>query len=126
MQNIQACTNILLKFKQLGIQIAIDDFGTGYSSLAILKDVPANYLKIDKSFIDQINSNTGDQKVAQSIITLAHHLDMQVIAEGVEQIEQEELLAQFQCDFGQGYLFGRPAPVDSLLFNSTDISSRAV
>ncbi|EPQ9967818.1 bifunctional diguanylate cyclase/phosphodiesterase [Vibrio vulnificus] len=126
MQNIQACTNILLKFKQLGIQIAIDDFGTGYSSLAVLKDVPANYLKIDKSFIDQINSNTGDQKVAQSIITLAHHLDMQVIAEGVEQIEQEELLAQFQCDFGQGYLFGRPAPLDSIRANTKSINSRAV
>ncbi|EHS1185807.1 EAL domain-containing protein [Vibrio vulnificus] len=126
MQNIQSCTNILLKFKQLGIQIAIDDFGTGYSSLAVLKDVPANYLKIDKSFIDQINSNTGDQKVAQSIITLAHHLDMQVIAEGVEQIEQEELLAQFQCDFGQGYLFGRPAPLDSIRANTKSINSQAV
>ncbi|HAS8092963.1 TPA: EAL domain-containing protein, partial [Vibrio vulnificus] len=114
------------KFKQLGIQIAIDDFGTGYSSLAVLKDVPANYLKIDKSFIDQINSNTGDQKVAQSIITLAHHLDMQVIAEGVEQIEQEELLAQFQCDFGQGYLFGRPAPLDSIRANTKSINSQAV
>lgn len=109
MTNLEQSKRLLHKFNDLGISIAIDDFGTGYSSLAVLKDIPATYLKIDKTFIDKINSNKGDLKVAQSIITLAHNLDMKVIAEGIETYQQEFLLEQLKCDFGQGFLFGRPA-----------------
>ncbi|MFA0115622.1 EAL domain-containing protein [Vibrio sp. 10N.261.46.E11] len=110
MHNLQQCSDLLLRFQQLGMSVAIDDFGTGYSSLAILKDLPANYLKIDKSFIDNIHTNKGDRKVAHSIINLAHNLEMKVVAEGIETLDQEQLLQEYQCDLGQGYLFGRPTP----------------
>lgn len=111
MHNVQQCSDLLLRFQQLGMSVAIDDFGTGYSSLAILKDLPANYLKIDKSFIDNIHTNKGDRKVTQSIINLAHNLEMRVVAEGIETLDQEQLLQEYKCDLGQGYLFGRPAPL---------------
>ncbi|WP_394128334.1 EAL domain-containing protein [Vibrio hepatarius] len=112
MINLSLSSLLLMKFKKLGISIAIDDFGTGYSSLAVLKDLPATFIKIDKTFVDQINTSRGDLKVVQSIVALAHHLEMKVVAEGIETYEQESLLRQLKCDLGQGFLFGRPAPLN--------------
>lgn len=98
----------LLNFKALNIKISIDDFGTGYSSLAYLTRFPADTLKIDKSFVSQMESVPQSIAVVETIITLAHNLKKDVIAEGVETIEQLRHLQNLGCEFGQGYLFSKP------------------
>ena len=98
----------LLALKELGVSIAIDDFGTGYSSLAYLRNFPVDYLKIDKSFVDELNSGAEqDQIMVRSIIGLGHNLHLRVIAEGIEEPSQLEQLCEANCDIGQGYLFAR-------------------
>lgn len=102
-------TNTLLKnFQTLGVKIALDDFGTGYSSLNYLTNIPINTLKIDKSFIDNIGINQKDTYVAETIIQLAHNLNIHVIAEGVEDTKQLNLLEEYNCDLIQGYVFSKP------------------
>ncbi|MEZ5673195.1 MAG: EAL domain-containing protein [Thiotrichaceae bacterium] len=98
----------LLNFKALDIKISIDDFGTGYSSLAYLTRFPADTLKIDKSFVLQMESEPQSIAVVETIIVLAHNLKKDVIAEGVETIEQLRHLQSLGCEFGQGYLFSKP------------------
>lgn len=98
----------LIKFKDAGIQVAIDDFGTGYSSLSYLKKYDIDYIKIDQSFIKNMTANSSDMGLCEAIILMAHKLDMQVIAEGVETQEQYDLLAAVGCDFAQGYLLSKP------------------
>lgn len=107
--------NLLLinQMKQLGCSIALDDFGTGYSSFNYLTQIPIDTLKIDKSFIDGICSNEKDRCIADSIIDLAHKMDISVVAEGVEDTEQLHILQNQFCDTLQGYLFSKP-------LNSTD------
>jgi len=92
------------------ISVSMDDFGTGYSSLSYLKKFDIDYLKIDKSFIDNLASDKNDQALCQAIVVMAHQLGMQVIAEGVETEEQHKLLIQAGCDFLQGYYFAKPMP----------------
>ncbi|MBQ3515039.1 MAG: EAL domain-containing protein [Lachnospiraceae bacterium] len=94
--------------KAMGVKIALDDFGTGYSSLNYLTRIPINTLKIDKSFIDRIVVNAKDEYIADTIITLAHKMDIAVIAEGVEEIEQLKILQEQMCDILQGYFFSKP------------------
>jgi len=94
-----------------GIQISLDDFGTGNSSLNYLTKLPLTQLKIDKSFVDDLPSSARDAMVAQTIIAMGHGLELQVIAEGVENTEQRDFLAAHGCECFQGYLFGRPLPV---------------
>ncbi|MBH0231680.1 EAL domain-containing protein [Halobacillus yeomjeoni] len=96
------------KLKNLGIKMSIDDFGTGYSSLGYLKDFPIDTLKIDKSFIDDITTNTNNAAITNTIITLADSLNLSVIAEGVEDQEQAEFLIEHGCYLMQGYYFSRP------------------
>ena len=103
---------ILQQLKNLGIKLCIDDFGTGYSSLSCLHEFPIDTLKIDKSFVNRIGKITGDTEVVQTIITLAHRLGMDVVAEGIETVMQLRLLKNLGCEFGQGYLFAKPLPVD--------------
>ncbi|MEY4591279.1 MAG: hypothetical protein RIR18_174, partial [Pseudomonadota bacterium] len=103
----------LVKFRQVGMQVAIDDFGTGYSSLAYLKKFDIDYLKIDKSFIDNLTQGSDDLVLCEAIIVMAHKLGLKVIAEGVETREQSELLVAAGCDYGQGYLFSRPIAAES-------------
>ncbi|MCC5825700.1 EAL domain-containing protein [Alkalimonas sp.] len=103
---------LLQQLKQLGIRLAIDDFGTGYSSLAYLKALPLDVLKIDKSFIDQLPEHQQDAEICKAIITLAHTLGFEVLAEGVEHQAQHDFLKQIGCDEFQGYLFSRPLPAD--------------
>jgi diguanylate cyclase (GGDEF)-like protein/PAS domain S-box-containing protein len=91
-----------------GFRIAIDDFGTGYSSLELLRDLPVHRLKIDRTFVANITSSDSDRTIVESTITLAHGLGMECLAEGVEQEEQRQLLADLGCDLYQGYLFGQP------------------
>jgi EAL domain-containing protein (putative c-di-GMP-specific phosphodiesterase class I) len=96
--------------RSLGIELSIDDFGTGYSSLAYLRRFPCQSLKIDRSFVSGVTTHPDDASIATAIISLAHHLRMKVIAEGIETEEQRQFLEREGCDGGQGYLFSRPVP----------------
>jgi len=97
--------------KDYGLQIVIDDFGTGYSSLSYLQRLPIDTLKVDRSFVSRItNTPDGNRNIVEAIISLAHRLDMIVVAEGVETLEQYTTLLDMNCQFGQGYLFSKPLP----------------
>lgn len=98
------------KLKRMGIQIAIDDFGTGYSSLSYLHKFPADLLKIDKSFIDKMNTNESSRQYVAAIISIGHVMGFDVISEGVEDADQLETLKDIGCDFIQGFIWGRPLP----------------
>jgi diguanylate cyclase (GGDEF)-like protein len=98
-----------------GMHLSIDDFGTGYSSLGYLQKYPFSTLKIDRSFVSQIENNNNNAKLTETIITMAHNLGMQVVAEGVETEEQRQFLQRCKCDFIQGYLFSRPLPLKKLV-----------
>ena len=105
-------TNKLLKFRDAGIEVAIDDFGTGYSSLSYLKRLDIDYLKIDKSFVQDIASDASDMALSEAIVMMAHKLGLKVIAEGVETLAQKNSLLAAGCDYAQGYLFSRPVPAE--------------
>jgi diguanylate cyclase (GGDEF)-like protein len=104
----------LQSIKSLGIKLSMDDFGTGYSSLSYLKKFPLDTLKIDQSFIHDLATNNEDASLVKAIISMAHSLGMDVIAEGVEQQDQMEFLSINDCDIIQGYLFSRPLPAAEL------------
>ncbi|HYH03323.1 MAG TPA: EAL domain-containing protein [Bacillota bacterium] len=100
-----------IKFmKEAGLEVSLDDFGTGYSSLNYLRKLPVSVIKIDKSFMDDICKDDKQLKLSAAIINIAHELNLQVVAEGVETLEQFNLLAQLNCDYVQGYLFSKPVP----------------
>jgi diguanylate cyclase (GGDEF)-like protein len=105
----------LKKLKQIGLTIALDDFGTGYSSLAYLQKLPIDFVKIDISFIRDILVSPNDQVMVKTIIDMAHNLGLQVIAEGIEEEGQTNLLEKLGCDIVQGFLFGHPMPEQDLL-----------
>ena len=107
-KDVDRICEILHNIKALGVSIAVDDFGTGYSSLSFLKRFPIDQLKIDKSFISQLTTNSDDANIAKALISLAHNMDMLVVAEGIENWEQLKFLNEKHCDIGQGYLFSRP------------------
>ena len=111
MEDVQHNISALQAVRAMGVQVAIDDFGTGFSSLSYLSRLPVDTLKIDRSFI--IEMCTGPQGLAlvSTIIGLAHALNLNVVAEGVETDEQSRLLRLLNCDEMQGYLFSRPVPV---------------
>ncbi len=101
----------LEQLRDLGVLLSIDDFGMGYSSLAYLKAFPINTLKIDKSFVDEIEKQDKDFEIAQTIVALAHALNLDVVAEGVEYDEQMQILQTLNCAYAQGYLFAKPLSV---------------
>ena len=101
--------------KDMGIRVAIDDFGTGYSSLSYLNKLPADLLKIDKSFIDEMNSSESSRQYVASIISIGHILNLEVISEGVEDEEQLKVLKGIGCDYIQGFVWGRPLPEEEAL-----------
>ncbi|GEM49384.1 EAL domain-containing protein [Deinococcus cellulosilyticus] len=110
---LQRQTEVLSQLRTLreaGIRIALDDFGTGYSSLSYLSAFELDYLKIDRSFVQGIVQNSKDEAVTDAIIAMAHKLGLEVVAEGVETLEQEEVLRRQHCDFAQGYYYARPMP----------------
>lgn len=109
-ESAEKASAILSKLKNMGIKIAIDDFGTGYSSLSYLNIFPSDTLKIDKSFIDKMNTGDSSQKYVEAIISLAHVMDFKVVAEGVETPDQIETLRDIGCDYIQGFVWGRPLP----------------
>lgn len=105
----------LQKLKNKGIQIYLDDFGKGYSSLRYLKELPVDYLKIDRYFIKNISEKNSAQDIIHSIIEMAHSLDLKVVAEGIETKEQLEFLKRLDCDYAQGYYFARPAKKEKII-----------
>jgi diguanylate cyclase (GGDEF)-like protein/PAS domain S-box-containing protein len=114
MANTERTTDILHTIKQRGVQISIDDFGTGYSSLAYLRRFPIDKLKIDMAFIRDVATNPDDATIVLAIISMAHSLKLDVIAEGVETAAQLSYLRRNQCDQIQGYHFSRPMPADQV------------
>jgi EAL domain-containing protein (putative c-di-GMP-specific phosphodiesterase class I) len=112
MKNPVMSIMVLNELKAMGVRIAIDDFGTGHSSLNYLRQIPLDYVKIDRFFVMNIATSQRDTAIIRSIIALAHSLDLKVIAEGVETEQQLEILCGLQCDEVQGYLFSKPVTAD--------------
>ncbi|WP_448030221.1 bifunctional diguanylate cyclase/phosphodiesterase [Bradyrhizobium liaoningense] len=112
------------RLKSIGIELALDDFGTGYSSLSYLTAFPFDKIKIDKSFIRNLTHRPRSSAIISAIVTLARGLDMSVTAEGVETSEEFERLKALGVNFAQGYLFGRPQPIEAILFDAPVKSSR--
>ncbi len=108
----EAATSMLVGLRALGVKLPIDDFGTGYSSLAYLHRFPISSLKIDRSFVKRVAAGGEDEVIVRTIVTLAHNLGMDVIAEGVETAEQLERLKALGCEFGQGFYFSRAVPAE--------------
>jgi len=108
----ESSVEVLGQLKSIGVQIAIDDFGTGYSSLSYLKRLPADTIKIDKSFVDGVSDESDDRAIVHSILALARALDKHTIAEGIETVGQRQVLENAGCRLGQGFLFSHPLPAE--------------
>ena len=108
MQNAERATRLLAAIKQMGVRIAIDDFGVGYSSLAQIKRFPIDTLKVDRSFIRDLEKNAEDRAITEAIISMGKTLSLTVVAEGVETQEQQTFLTDHACDAMQGYYFSKP------------------
>jgi len=115
MSDLQLSAKVLESLRDKGVRISIDDFGCGYSSFEYLKKFPATELKIDKSFVFDITRSARAAQLVRSMIDLAHHLDMEVTAEGVEDQETADVLAEMDCDFAQGYFYSRPKPAEQFV-----------
>lgn len=113
-ENSTETLEILKQIKSLGMNIAVDDFGTGFSSLVYLKQFPIDIIKIDRFFVKDILTSTQDAAIVKAIIAMAHSMDMKVIAEGIETVEQYDLLQKMGCDFGQGFLFSAAVAANEL------------
>ena len=111
-ENIEDTIATMNALKEIGVRFSLDDFGTGYSSLQYLKRLPLDQLKIDQSFVRDLAANSSDKAIVRTIIAMAQSLDMDVIAEGVETEEQRQLLLDKGCSHYQGYLFGKPVPIE--------------
>lgn len=114
MDNTANAIDILHSVRSMGIKVSIDDFGTGFSSLSYLKHLPISTVKIDRSFIKELTHSDDDAAIVQGIISMAHHLGLKVVAEGVETDEQHQRLLTYQCDFFQGFGLARPMPLSAL------------
>jgi diguanylate cyclase (GGDEF)-like protein len=122
MENPESATQILTEIRRMGVRVAIDDFGTGYSSLAYLKRFPVDTLKLDRSFVSGVTTDRHDAALVTVMVTLAHNLNLGVVAEGIETNDQLDFLRLLKCDEGQGYLFSKPQPpevIDRILGNET-------
>lgn len=122
--DMERASSVLNEIKKLNITIALDDFGTGYSSLTLLRELPIDIIKIDKSFVHKLGENPNDLKIVQAIIGLGENLGLIVIAEGVETEEQVNLLTKYGCIYQQGYYFSRPITymaLYELMKNSQDV-----
>ncbi len=115
MENPETTLSILDQLSAMGIMLAIDDFGTGYSSLAYLKHLPIQRLKLDRSFVKDIETDANDAAICTATIALGHSLGLELVAEGVETTEQQNFLASLNCDTLQGYLYSKPMPFEETL-----------
>ncbi len=126
MEDADETIRLVHRLKDLGLKLVIDDFGTGYSSLSYLQRLPIDTLKVDRSFVSRIQSEPdGNRNIVEAIISLAHRLDMIVVAEGVETEKQLAILQEMNCQLGQGYLFSKPLSkpkVDELIENILKLS----
>jgi EAL domain-containing protein (putative c-di-GMP-specific phosphodiesterase class I) len=111
MRDPSRTADMLRHLRRLGVSLAIDDFGTGHSSLAYLKQLPLNWLKLDRSFVMDLEHDANDAAICTATIQLAHSLGLGVVAEGVENAAQLEFLRRLHCDVVQGYFYSRPLPV---------------
>ncbi len=114
MGDVEAANTTVRQLHELGVRMAIDDFGTGYSSLNYLKKFPINTVKVDRSFVMDIPESADDMAITSAVIAMAHRLNMEVVAEGVETQEQLNFLLEHDCEYAQGYLFAKPLPLASL------------
>ena len=114
MHDREKAIEALQRIRQTGAQVSMDDFGTGYSSLAHLKEFPINTLKIDRAFVDGADLDKDAEAMLKTIIDMAHGLDLDVVAEGIETEGERDLLINLGCEYGQGWLFSKPLPPDSL------------
>lgn len=127
MQDVDFTIKTLQKLKEEGVLISIDDFGTGHSSLNYIKKFPIDKLKVDRAFVKDITHSFEDAAIAKAIITLAKSLNLGILAEGVETIEQLEMITSLSCSVVQGYLFSRPIPrleVETMLQNNHEYEVR--
>jgi EAL domain-containing protein (putative c-di-GMP-specific phosphodiesterase class I) len=113
MRNVEKASNIMRELKNMGVSISIDDFGSGYSSLDHIRNIPTNTIKIDRSFINEINQS--DSAIVAAIITMAHQLHLNVVAEGVETADQLDILSKIDCDLVQGFYLGRGVAPESVV-----------
>ena len=125
LNNIEEIINKMNALALIGIQFSLDDFGTGYSSLQYLKKLPLHQLKIDQSFVRDLGIDSNDEIIVKTIISMAHSLGLNVIAEGVENEEQRQYLVNQGCTNFQGFLFSKPVPIDEFesLFPQTTLAS---
>ncbi len=114
MQDVEAAEETITHFSELGVRVAIDDFGTGHSSLNYLKRFPINTVKVDRSFVTELPENGDDLAITRAVIAMAHQLNMEVVAEGVETTAQLDCLAQESCEYAQGFLFSKPVSIDEV------------
>jgi len=112
MQNLEYILQTVMKLDGFSVRLAMDDFGTSHSSLMCFRKFPINLLKIDSTFISDLERNTEDQTIVKAIVAMAAALKVDVLAKGVERIEQVNLLRDFGCRLAQGYHFGHPVPAD--------------
>jgi EAL domain-containing protein (putative c-di-GMP-specific phosphodiesterase class I) len=110
--SVEGALVTLQELKSLGVRISMDDFGKGYSSLSYLKMFPIDILKIDQSFVRECTVDANDATLVKTIIAMAHDLKLNVIAEGVETVEQFSFLKEHECNEAQGYLFSKPVPAE--------------
>ena len=113
-EDIEFAVKVMQELKQIGVKLSIDDFGTGYSSLSYLHRLPLSSLKIDRSFVNQMNDSEENQEIIKTIVALAKSLNLETIAEGIETIEQWKDLKALSCQFGQGYYFAKPLNVNAV------------
>lgn len=114
MNETETAIETLHQLRDSTISVSIDDFGTGFSSLSYLKHLPIDKIKIDRSFIQGVEHSADDAAIVQGVISMAHHLGIKVVAEGIETEAQRDILVGWGCDILQGYLFARPMPLDEL------------
>ena len=115
MRQPEQVKRVMHQLRDIGFEISLDDFGMGHSSLSMLKSLPISSIKIDRSFVRDLPSGERDRAIAKTIVDLGRHLQLEVIAEGIESAAQLDELKACGCGFGQGYLLGRPLPLDALV-----------
>ena len=128
MRNIEATIETLRALRTLGVQVAIDDFGTGYSSLSYLQQLPVDIIKIDRAFVQHVDTDPGNMALVDAVVNLGAALQLRTVAEGVETSDQWNKLRQLGCEYGQGFLFGRPASPDqiTILLSDDTRTARAI
>jgi len=114
--NFESARELLEQYSEAGIKILLDDFGTGYSSLSYLHQFPINVLKVDRSFVSEMEKREENMAIIKTIKTLASSLNMEVVAEGIETEEQLTILNAIDFEYGQGYFFSKPIPADEVMF----------